>query len=166
MNWDILGSIGEVLGALAVVGSLLYVGRQFRHSSTHALHGLYQQAVGNFSANRENAELMYRGNNEPTGLSPVEAYHYGILLHDLHNAVSINWEQYQRGYINEEAKDRLMRVAAYYISTPGGKAWWAGELAFASVRSSFPNSYVEAVEKASSALLEELGGAEGLKARR
>ena len=34
MNWDAIGAVGEILGALAVVGSLIYVGRQFRHSST------------------------------------------------------------------------------------------------------------------------------------
>ena len=146
MNWGAIGAVGEILGALAVVGSLIYVGRQFRHSSTHSLHSLYQQTVGNFSASPANADVMFRGNNDPGQLTYAERYHYAILLHDLHNAVSINWEQYQRGLINEEGKDRLMKVASYYTNTPGGTAWWAGELSGIPARGFFPISYVEAIE--------------------
>ena len=32
MNWDALGAIGEVIGALAVIGTLIYLGRQVSHS--------------------------------------------------------------------------------------------------------------------------------------
>ena len=90
MNWDAIGAVGEILSALAVVGSLIYVGRQFRHSSTHSLHSLYQQTVSNFSANPANADLMFRGNSDPGQLTRAEQYHYAILLHDLLNAVSAN----------------------------------------------------------------------------
>ena len=69
-----------------------------------------------------------------------------MLLHDLHNAVSVNWEQYQRGLINEEAKDRLLKVAALYTSTPGGTAWWTGELNGVRMSEFFPGTYVDVIE--------------------
>ena len=75
MNWDAIGAVGEILGALAVVGSLIYVGRQFRHSSTHSLHSLYAQTVSNFSANPANADVIFRGNNDPSQLTDAERYH-------------------------------------------------------------------------------------------
>ncbi len=146
MNWDAIGAIGEILGALAVVGSLIYVGRQFRHSSTHSLHSLYAQTVSNFSANPANADVIFRGNNDPSQLTDAEQFHYTMMLHDLHNAVSVNWEQYQRGLINEEAKDRLLKVAAIYTSTPGGRAWWTGELNGFRMSEFFPDTYVEVIE--------------------
>ena len=146
MNWDAIGAVGEILGALAVVGSLIYVGRQFRHSSTHSLHSLYAQTVSNFSANPANADVIFRGNNDPSQLTDSERYHYTMLLHDLHNAVSVNWEQYQRGLINEEAKDRLLKVAALYISSPGGRAWWTGELNGFRMSEFFPVTYVDVIE--------------------
>ena len=34
MNWDAIGAIGEIAGAIAVVASLFYVGLQVRQSST------------------------------------------------------------------------------------------------------------------------------------
>ena len=32
MNWDAVGALGEVIGALAVIGTLIYLGRQVSHS--------------------------------------------------------------------------------------------------------------------------------------
>ena len=32
MNWDAVGAMGEVIGALAVIGTLIYLGRQVSHS--------------------------------------------------------------------------------------------------------------------------------------
>ena len=32
MNWDAIGAIGEILGAIAVFMSLIYLGRQIRFS--------------------------------------------------------------------------------------------------------------------------------------
>ena len=147
MNWDAIGAVGEILGALAVVGSLIYVGRQFRHSSTQALHGIYQQTVSNFSANSQNAAVMFRGNQNPNDLTDVERYHYTMLLHDMHNAVSLIWEQYERGLVNEEGKDRILNVAAFYNGTPGGRAFWNGELLPPPASVQFSASYVDAIER-------------------
>jgi hypothetical protein len=33
MNWDALGAIAETFGAIAVVASLVYLGRQVKHGS-------------------------------------------------------------------------------------------------------------------------------------
>ena len=36
MNWDAIGAIGEVVGALAVFATLVYLARQIRESNKHA----------------------------------------------------------------------------------------------------------------------------------
>ena len=33
MNWTMIGALGEMIGAIAVVASLLYVGRQVSHNA-------------------------------------------------------------------------------------------------------------------------------------
>jgi len=33
MNWDAIGAVGEVGGAIAVVATLVYLARQIRHSA-------------------------------------------------------------------------------------------------------------------------------------
>lgn len=42
MNWDALSAVGELIGALAVVVSLLYVGRQIRQSTAAARASSFQ----------------------------------------------------------------------------------------------------------------------------
>lgn len=48
MDWSMVGAVGEVIGAVAVVASLVYVGRQVRHNTEAArsavLHELTSQA--------------------------------------------------------------------------------------------------------------------------
>ena len=48
MNWEAIGAFGEIIGAIAVVLSLVYVGKQFRYSSTYALENIYFQTSNNF----------------------------------------------------------------------------------------------------------------------
>ena len=44
MNWDVVGAIGEVIGAVAVVLSLFFIGRQIQ-SSTKAVRGQTFQSL-------------------------------------------------------------------------------------------------------------------------
>ena len=43
MDWTMLGAVGEIIGAIAVVLSLLYVGRQVRQNNTMARGQLRQE---------------------------------------------------------------------------------------------------------------------------
>ncbi len=43
MDWAMLGAIGELIGALAVILSLLYVGRQVQNSNTMARSAVRQE---------------------------------------------------------------------------------------------------------------------------
>jgi hypothetical protein len=45
MNWEMIGSIGEITAAIGVILSLLYVGRQLKHSNTMA-RSSFRQGLG------------------------------------------------------------------------------------------------------------------------
>ncbi len=45
MNWDAIGAIGEIVGAIAVVLTLFYLSRQIRHSSNVSKVSSYHQAI-------------------------------------------------------------------------------------------------------------------------
>ncbi len=42
MNWDAIGAIGEIIGALAVVATLAYLALQVRHARTEMNHSIRQ----------------------------------------------------------------------------------------------------------------------------
>jgi hypothetical protein len=45
MNWDALGAIGEIVGAIAVVLTLIYLSRQIKHSSDVSKVSSYHEAI-------------------------------------------------------------------------------------------------------------------------
>ena len=50
MDWSAVGAVGELIGALAVVSSLLYVGRQLRQSNTMARAAAWQALNSSMNA--------------------------------------------------------------------------------------------------------------------
>jgi len=52
MNWEAVGAIGEVFGALVVVGTLLYLALQIRQNSNLAKADYYNKAQMGFSSFR------------------------------------------------------------------------------------------------------------------
>ena len=45
MNWEAIGAIGEIAGAIAVVLTLFYLSRQIRHNSDVSKVSSYHQAI-------------------------------------------------------------------------------------------------------------------------
>ncbi|MFT4562269.1 MAG: hypothetical protein ACI9BW_002013 [Gammaproteobacteria bacterium] len=75
MNWDALGAIGDLIGGIAVIGSLVYVGLQVRQSNaiskSESLRELASEAKELFLwyGDQERARIMRRGLNDFNALS-------------------------------------------------------------------------------------------------
>ncbi len=124
LNWEAISAVAEGLGTIAVVASLLYVGRQFRHSSTYALESIYFQTAGNFSSSPENARVVTRGSIDFGSLTEEERHHYTMLLHNLFSAIEQIYLQGRRGLVNQESVDRILQVGSFYYQQPGFRTWW------------------------------------------
>ena len=68
MNWDALGAIGEIVGAIAVVATLAYLAVQIRQnnklSQTTAVQAVSQQNLdflGMLATNPDLGELWFKG---------------------------------------------------------------------------------------------------------
>ena len=71
MNWEAIGAVAEILGASAVVASLLYLALQMRHSATATqavTRGTFAQLTTNvllqIASDAELASIFRRGQNE------------------------------------------------------------------------------------------------------
>lgn len=116
MNWDAVGAVGEIVGAAAVVVSLLYVGRQVKHSSTVARVQAVQSTNEKLfewallvGSDAELAELMARV--EATGCRvadflPHEAARVGYLYHALLSLTHTLYERRSEGLIGDDELDR------------------------------------------------------------
>lgn len=153
VNWEIVGALGEIVAAVAVVASLIYLGRQFRLASTQAVQDTYQQTVNSFSASKENAELAYRGSYQLDSLSVEERFHYMMLLSSLYNTASLCWELHQKGVISDAALRRTLVACYHYYTSEGGQAFWKGELSGIPIRNVFPDGFVDHIETESEKII-------------
>ena len=122
--------IAEIVGAVAVVVSIIYLGYQVgentnavRVQTSHALLELQFQHA-EWSQNLEHVELVLRGTSEPSSLSPAEWKKYGA-----DKTVTFNlWEQAHYGYrhsdLDEEQWASWDRSFASSLCTPGVLLFW------------------------------------------
>lgn len=107
MNWLAIGSIAEILGAVAVIASLIYVGLQVRQN-TRTIHATSIDAhisSANFVRqqivdNAEVADIYAKGLANPGELNEQEKVRFRVLL------ASILWSSW-----NAYAQTRLTGLA-------------------------------------------------------
>ena len=115
MNWEAIGAVGEILGALAVVVSLLYLAVQIRHganatraASRYASAQLTTDILVAIASDPEVASIFRRGQNDPDSLSDDEGLRFDMLLY----AVFDQWEKYDSSII------------PMYLAQPGSQRFW------------------------------------------
>ena len=87
MTIDELGSVGELVGAIATVATLLYLALQIRQSTVATLQTALYQAIESgshvrleFVQNPDAAGLYLRGVRDPDSLSPEDALRFNMLI--------------------------------------------------------------------------------------
>ena len=134
MNWDALGALGDLVGAVGVVISLLYLAKQIRLSSVQTERNsqivrgtAYQQfrqqvnsVVALRAADPELADIWDRGLRDLDALSPQERSRLGAMFF----MTVGNWEsQYylkEGGVIDE----RMGANRRAIVASPGFRKWW------------------------------------------
>jgi hypothetical protein len=91
MNWDAIGAIGEIVGALAVLVTLIYLAVQIRHAKKQIeLNGIQERArfvvdvMMPIAADPSLASIMMKAGHPPYGefgLDPEEAQRFGAWCH-------------------------------------------------------------------------------------
>jgi len=120
-----LGSIGELLAAIATLATLIYLARQIRQSTDVLEQAARRAVVEDASHWRQNliqhadvAELYRRGTHDPESLDPVERLRFTILLDNLFDHWFFQWDS-GRGFADVSRHD----IAAA-MQMPGIAAYW------------------------------------------
>ena len=130
MNWDVIAAIGEIVSALAVVVSLVFVGFQVRQNTVATERANARQTASDHERSLVNfldekiADIVLRGLEGLDGLTQVERYRFDI-------ATSIWLEAIEQAFADSKLdsfpKDLLVAYTnrLYIIlDRPGGLAWW------------------------------------------
>ena len=126
MNWDALGAVGEIIGALAVVGTLGYLAVQIRSQTRHANASMQKEVGEQFNAlhisimtNQQLGEVLAKVANG-TKLTDGEMYQWMSTVNSTLNAYSLVQTSYEKGLMDRENYDNYLsdvgRAAALYLS--------------------------------------------------
>lgn len=127
-----LGSIGELLGSVAVLVSLIYLAVQVKSSTAIAQTSTYQSVVSDFGAlNVSMAStpalslLFVNAQENFDSLTADEKARVSQLFFMAFRNFENMFYQHQKGYLEEELWVGWKRLMLAYYGRPGFQSWWS-----------------------------------------
>ena len=137
MTFEQLGGLGEFLGAMAVLASLLYVAREIRENSRSTRLAAMQSAMlaaQNVMAlpaqNHQLARVVRLGLTDPDGLTDDEYQQLRYWLFLLLRVHEDMFVQHKAGVIDDETWIARSSSVRTIFATPGGRKVWAASNAY------------------------------------
>jgi len=150
MDWTAIGAIGELIGAVAVVASLIYVGRQVRHASLVAsVEGIDQMKAKatdfalTIAADAQLAELVVQAQVHGTRRDDLDNAERARLGYIYFAALTMQqglWERERAGLISRHVRDEQLQRGAELLAAPYFQDVWPF------MRGSFPPQYCAFIE--------------------
>jgi hypothetical protein len=131
MNWEALGAIGEIVAAVAVVVSLIYLAVQIRQntrwlraSTHHSLTSLTVEMNRVIEENPDMARIMRVGTQDFQQLTPDERLRFNTNLTSRFRHHENLYYQYRSGMLDEEEFSGFRRRFAWHLRFPGTLGYW------------------------------------------
>ena len=128
MNWDAVGAIAELAGAIGVIASLIYLARQIRQSNatdkltaTLGLQASYNEVAAMFA---EDGELIATGLVDLSKLDDGDQFKFSVKLNLLFSHIEFVHSHYQKGLIDGDLAKRSYEQLYWYRDREGVKQWW------------------------------------------
>ncbi|MGR8949725.1 MAG: hypothetical protein ACU84Q_16910 [Gammaproteobacteria bacterium] len=129
MNWDAVGALAELLGAIAVIATLFYLAIQIRENSQMMRSTIREQR---FASNQDlllkfagEAEFLTKLENE-SELSEEENTKAAYMLRAAFRLMESSEYQYRKGLFDEEEWQAVRTSIGNYVSgSPPFRKFWA-----------------------------------------
>jgi hypothetical protein len=127
VNWEAISAIGQIVGALAVVVSLIYLAREIRSNARSArvtsLHDI-NRWLGELVEHPNLGELYYRGIHGLASLENADLVRFSTLMVQLFYIHQELYYQQLDGHLDPRLSDGLDAVMRDINAYPGVQAWW------------------------------------------
>jgi len=131
MNWDAIGAVAELFGAIGVIGSLVYLGTQVRSSNlasqvdsklrtTEFLVNFQDLLLHNPALN----EIMMRGRKGIENLSKEEYLQFSNMAQKAFWYFSASYFQKRKHTVEEADWFEVNSIIMYWTSAKGTYQWW------------------------------------------
>lgn len=133
MNWEAIGAVGEILGAGAVLVTLVYLAVQIRHvreqNQSNALDHIIESLndfAGRVAGSDSLAEIMTRGRLSYSSLSDDEKLRFDMIhYHYLNNLESWYVQHHQiYGTTREQNIENIKGNISSLCDNPGFREFW------------------------------------------
>ncbi len=147
MNLETLGNIGDFLGGIAVLVTLLYLAVQIRantratQSENRARVAMEYMEVMSPESDPELARIFGAGLRKYPDLSQDDLARFGTYLNRQSLFFQAVYARYERGQLERQTYDAYLGWYACLVATPGGGRWLDDV-----VRPIYVSSMVEAVD--------------------
>src|SRR6478672_34336 len=131
MTWADTGVLAELLGAIGVIASLVYLSRQVRQNTralrmanASAAQNNFQQLARFLYEDREGCALMLRAMQGAEELTPAERLSSFAYFFDFLKTAEVAYYQFLHGDLDLAFWEASLRFYRAYFTTPGFRAYW------------------------------------------
>ena len=128
MNIMELGAIGELVGGVAVIATLIYLAVQVRQSRDLALAGAQREVLAGYQTViervSERPELFQRGLFDFESLSNVGQVRFSGMMAQFVNHLDQMLRMHEKGLETADNVDVYGNVCLAFLGESGGHAWW------------------------------------------
>lgn len=131
MNWDAIGAVAELLGAVGVIISLLYLASQIRNANRAAAVSAKLEStrfitnyLDDLIQNPELAELVHRGRHDQESLSREEFLLFSNCALKAFYYFSAGYFQNQLGTLSDSSYKEILAIIDYWLHGAAVRRWW------------------------------------------
>jgi hypothetical protein len=132
MNWDAIGAVAEIVGALGVLITLIYLATQI-HDNTRSLQAVSLQSVLEGPRDRyflpmaqsgDMADIYARGLTSLGQLDDVEKRRFFFMMYEQYFQMQQVWQLHERDLIPKVDYDAWLEYTVSLTQSPGGAEMW------------------------------------------
>ncbi len=128
MNWDAISAVSEIVGAVAVVISLIYVAAQIRQN-TKMMRTAAKQSLTEASQNLiytaiDKSEEWVKLTTGDDPSTPEEDARMSLLVRAMLRGFESQCYQYESGLLEDDEWRALQTAIKYLCSLPGFNKYW------------------------------------------
>jgi len=132
MNWDAISAIAQLVGSIAVVLSVLYLGVQVRQSTRvakvaaqDAAAAAVRDVTNTFMESGEMARIWRAGLQNLSSLSPEDQARFFHATHQFLKALETIHFHHANGLMDEQLWLGWQELLRHYIAAPGISHYWS-----------------------------------------
>lgn len=122
--FDQIASFAEVIGAIGVILSLVYVGRQLRQAGAQTVHDNFSGWYSSIQGDPELLGLSINGMKDYGSLTEVEKGRFIAMFMAFTSHSQNAFYKFKDGSLSPDLWRCWAHVSTNFLATPGGKAFW------------------------------------------